>query len=85
MAHNVKDSLEPVELSFAYLETLKAAGTEAWLVRVYSALPGHCNFTNEQVLTLIKAMEQWLDTGRQPDPAQFPISLGLTHRAAFGQ
>ena len=46
---------------------------------------GPRNFTDAQVLRLIEAMEQWLDTGCRPNPAQFPIRLGFTPRAAFGR
>ena len=84
MAHNVEDSITPLENTLDYLATLKAAGTQEHLVRVYSTLPGHCNFSNEQMLTLVEAMMQWLDTGHRPNQSQFPISMGFTHRQGFG-
>ena len=84
MAHNVEDSITPMENTLDYLATLKAAGTQKHLVRVYSSLPGHCNFTNEQTLTLVEEMVHWLDTGHRPNQSQFPISMSFTHRQGFG-
>ena len=77
MAHNVEDSISPVENATAYLQTLQAAGTDDLLVRTYTDLPGHCNFTTGQMLKMVEAMEGWLDTGIPPDDDAFPTSLNF--------
>jgi len=84
MAHNVEDSLISSRHTLAYLDTVRAAGTSRWLTRVYSKLPGHGNFTHEQMLALFDAMDYWLDTGRRPHPGHFPGRLDLTQRIRPG-
>lgn len=40
---------------------------------------GHCNFTQEQLLASVQAMERWIRTGSRPTEADFPASSGFLH------
>ncbi len=75
MAHNVEDPITPVEGTTEYASLVSAAKKQDLFTRVYSELPGHCNFTEDQVLTLITAMDDWLETGVAPTPGAFPATL----------
>ncbi len=81
LPHNLEDSTVPVEETLVYQAIVSAAGAEAWLVRVYSDLPGHCHFSNEQVLTLFETMDTWPDTGVRPNPLTLPgfVAFHVTH------
>ena len=79
MVHNIEDPMLPVEHTSAYLATLTDAGNEALLVRAYTDLVGHCNFTGEQLLTSLLALEGWLDTGTPPGDCDFPVTSGFIH------
>lgn len=79
MAHTVKDGVNPVEHTTEYAKLMASVGTEDLLTRVYSGLPGHCNFTEEQMLALFEAMDAWLATGDAPTPDAFPEALGFVH------
>ena len=79
MVHNIEDPMLPVEHTSAYVATLTDAGNEALLVRVYTDLVGHCNFTGEQLLTSMLALEGWLDTGTPPGDGDFPVTSGFVH------
>lgn len=60
-----------------YQERVQAAGHSDRLVQVYANAVGHCAFTQQQLLTTIKAMVSWLDTGQKPGPDSFPESQGF--------
>jgi len=75
MLHNVNDSIAPAEHTTVYLETLTAAGTEDLLIRIYSDLPGHCNFSQKQVLRTLATMDLWLKRGKPPKTVRFPASM----------
>jgi pimeloyl-ACP methyl ester carboxylesterase len=77
MLHNVEDSISPAEHTTVYLETVTAAHKKRLLRRVYSDLPGHCNFTEEQILTMFDAMDSWLDSGKPPGDDAFPTTLSF--------
>lgn len=75
MVHNVEDSITDVAHAAAYLRTLQDAGNDDLLVPVYSVLPGHCNFTEAQMLVLFEATVDWLETGTPPTQEDFPAAL----------
>jgi hypothetical protein len=79
MAHNVADGICPVEGTTEYANLMASVGTQDLLTRVYSGFPGHCNFTEEQMLALFAAMDGWLETGVAPTPDAFPEALGFVH------
>jgi len=75
MGHTIEDSICDVSNTTAYLETVQAEGNEDSLVRAYSTLPGHCNFTVPQMLTLFDATVGWLESGVPPTEEAFPAAL----------
>jgi len=75
--HTTIDGLVPVVHESAYRETVEAAGYEDLLYQTYVLADGHCAFSPEQLVTVIVAMEAWLDTGVMPVAAQFPDALGF--------
>ena len=62
-----------------YQEVVKSAGKEDMLLQVFTNSVGHCNFTGEQLLATVSAMDYWLDTGMKPQPMDlfFPAFLGF--------
>jgi len=79
MAHNTVDGIAPVEGTTEYANLMASVGTQHLLTRVYSGLPGHCNFTGDQMLALFEAMDGWLATGTAPEPEAFPEVLDFVH------
>lgn len=72
MLHNIQDPMALVEGATAYADSVAAQGNADLLMRVYTDRIGHCNVTPNQVLTLMEAMDTWLDTGARPQPSAFP-------------
>jgi pimeloyl-ACP methyl ester carboxylesterase len=79
MLHNIVDSILPVEHTSAYMATVNQAGKEDMVVTAFTDLVGHCNFTVDQLLASIVAVEGWLDTGTPPDDGDFPEILDFVH------
>jgi len=79
MAHNMVDVIAPVEHTTEYANLMASVGKQDLLTRVYSGFPGHCNFTEEQMLALFAAMDGWLATGVAPTPDAFPEALDFVH------
>ena len=79
MVHSIEDPMLPVEHTSAYLATVTEKGNEDLLVRAYTDRVGHCNFTGEQLLASMTALEGWLDTGTPPSDADFPEALEFVH------
>lgn len=79
LAHNVEDPVAPAESTTEYANLVASVGNQELLTRVYSGLPGHCNFTEDQMLALFAAMDGWLETGVAPTPDAFPEALGFVH------
>ncbi|MCU0523090.1 MAG: hypothetical protein MUF84_20685 [Anaerolineae bacterium] len=78
MAHNALDAIAPVEHTTEYANLMASVGTQDLLTRVYvGSMPGHCNFTKEQVLAMFDAVDAWLETGNAPGPEAFPGELGF--------
>jgi pimeloyl-ACP methyl ester carboxylesterase len=83
--HNKEDGLVHVANEYVYQETVSDAGKGELLVQVYSCqvdtdyCVGHCEFTPEQILAVLAAMEHWIDTGMPPLPKDtfFPGFLGF--------
>ena len=38
---------------------------------------GHCAFTPDQWLSVVRAMDSWLETGVAPDAGSFPAGQGF--------
>lgn len=75
--HTEIDTLVPVQHEAAYKATVDAAGRGNSLYQAYTTGIGHCNFTPQQTLTAIGALDRWVLTGDRPTAAQFPAALGF--------
>jgi pimeloyl-ACP methyl ester carboxylesterase len=75
MVHNIEDSITDVSHTTEYLEKVEAMGREDLLVRAYTSLPGHCNFTVPQMLHVFEATVDWLESGVPPAESDFPADL----------
>lgn len=84
--HTIVDGLVIVSQESAYRETVAAAGRSNSLFQVYTtgaqlgAVPGnigHCDFTPQQLLTSVAAIDSWVRTGVRPTAASFPPALGF--------
>lgn len=75
--HTKYDVLTPVEVQGVYRDMVELAGSDDFLVQVYTEGLQHCDFTPGQVLALVQAMEYWLESGTPPDANFFPESLGF--------
>jgi hypothetical protein len=78
--HSKYDHMYPTYIENTLLEKVQSASSEELLVQVYTNDIGHCFFTNDQTLSAVKAMENWLNTGQTPDPANdtlFPPAQGF--------
>jgi len=82
--HTKYDVITPVEMESAYREQVISAGSEEFLTQVYTNGTYHCDFTPEQVLASVRAMEYWLETGSVPGEGFFLESLGFDNNFVPG-
>lgn len=75
--HTVHDALVPPANEARYRETVTAAGRDAGLVQVFTNGVGHCAFTGEQLVTVVAAMQYWLQSGTPPPAGIFPEAFGF--------
>jgi pimeloyl-ACP methyl ester carboxylesterase len=75
--HTQFDTLVPPLHESAYAETIADAGRSNLLYQTYTSGHGHCNFTGQQLLTALGALDGWVATGTRPTPAQFPAAQGF--------
>ena len=60
-----------------YRHTVAAAGRSRNLVQQYVLQPTHStNYTPDQILDAVRALEAWVETGTAPVPAAFPPGFG---------
>ncbi|MGH3737438.1 MAG: hypothetical protein ACRDT6_17790 [Micromonosporaceae bacterium] len=64
----------PAQIS-AYTATVASAGRSSLLASAWVDRTGHCNFTPQQLLTSVRALDHWAQTGQRP-PA-FPTAEGF--------
>ncbi|OLE27153.1 MAG: alpha/beta hydrolase [Catenulispora sp. 13_1_20CM_3_70_7] len=72
--HTIADQLVPVEQENAFAARVWAAGDGRLLRQAYVARQGHCNFTANEVVAGVQAVQQRIDTGRWGDTS----AAGLT-------
>lgn len=75
--HTQTDTLVPVSHESAYASTVAAAGRSGLLAQTFTTGIGHCNFTGEQLVTSLLALDRWVATGTRPTAATFPAALGF--------
>jgi hypothetical protein len=64
----------PANIS-AYAQTVARAGRSDRLAHAWTNGNGHCNFTPAQLLTSVRALDQWVATGDRP--GDFPVEQGF--------
>ena len=69
------DALVPAAHISRYRETVGAAGRADLLASAWTSGVGHCNFTPQQLVTGVRALEGWVQTGQRPGP--FPAAQGF--------
>jgi hypothetical protein len=82
--HTIVDEIIPVSNESAYAATIAAAGKQDLLFQTYTnggfnttRNAFHCNFTGEQIVLSIFAMDSWVRTGVRPTDAAFPAFFGF--------
>ena len=75
--HTLYDPLVTVSQEHAYLDTVTAAGRTNLLYQTYTNGNGHCNFTGEQLVASVTAINTWVRTRTKPTAANFPTTLGF--------
>lgn len=75
--HTQTDTLVPVSHESAYAATVAAAGRTGLLAQTFTSGNGHCNFTGQQLLTALGALNSWVATGTKPGAAAFPSAEGF--------
>ncbi len=75
--HTLYDPLVTVSQEREYAQTVGQAGRSRHLFQTYTNGNGHCNFTGEQLVTSINAINTWVRTRTKPTAANFPTALGF--------
>ncbi|MDQ3714142.1 MAG: lysophospholipase [Acidobacteriota bacterium] len=75
--HTLYDPLVTVSQEREYAETVAAANRSNLLYQTYTNGNGHCNFTGEQLVTSVIAIDNWVVNGTRPTAANFPTALGF--------
>ena len=75
--HTLYDPLVTVTQEREYLETVTKAGRTNFLYQTYTNGNGHCNFTGEQLVASVTAIDNWVRTQTKPTAANFPTALGF--------
>lgn len=73
--HTRIDALVPPAHISRYQQTVAEAGRSAHLAEAWTSGIGHCNFTTEQLLATVNAMDRWITDGIKP--TSFPAGLGF--------
>lgn len=75
--HTLYDPLVTVSQEREYAQTVAQAGRSSKLYQTYTNGNGHCNFTGEQLVTSVNAINTWVRTRNRPTAASFPTALGF--------
>ncbi|MCE7733401.1 MAG: hypothetical protein GPJ54_00895 [Candidatus Heimdallarchaeota archaeon] len=75
--HTTTDGLVPVSNENAYNQLIEAAGKSSMLVQTYTDSVGHCTFSPQQLVSVVFAMQSWLETGVSPSSLFFSEAIGF--------
>lgn len=75
--HTLFDPLVTITQEREYLETVTAARRTRFLYQAYTTGNGHCNFTGEQLVASVAAIDNWVRNNQRPTVANFPYTLGF--------
>jgi pimeloyl-ACP methyl ester carboxylesterase len=67
----------PASHESAYRETVAAAGRADLLTQAFTTGVGHCNFSAEQNIAALRALDTWVESGVPPTAASLPAGLGF--------
>jgi hypothetical protein len=73
--HTRVDALVPPAHIPRYAQTVAEAGRSEYFAEAWTSGIGHCNFTAQQLLAAVDAMDVWITDGAAP--TSFPASLGF--------
>jgi hypothetical protein len=74
--HTMVDRLVPVSHESAYAQTVERAERSDLLFQAYTTGVGHCNFSVEQNVAALTALDDWVASGERPTD-EFPADLGF--------
>jgi pimeloyl-ACP methyl ester carboxylesterase len=75
--HTLYDPLVTVSQEREYSQTVNRARRGRYLFQTYTNGNGHCNFTGEQLVISVNAINNWVRTHSKPTAANFPTALGF--------
>lgn len=75
--HTTVDGFVPTSGEGVYESLIAAAGRSGQLVQVYTSSVSHCGFTGTQLVTAVRAVDDWIATGTPPPAAAFPAAVGF--------
>jgi hypothetical protein len=75
--HTLYDPLVTVTQEREYAGTVARAHRSRYLYQTYTNGNGHCNFTGEQLVASVTAINNWVKNGAKPTMANFPTALGF--------
>jgi len=75
--HSILDGLVPVYNENRYASLVAASASTDHFLPAYVNNVGHCSFSAPQYLSVVAAMQSWLETGVRPDASMLPTSLGF--------
>jgi pimeloyl-ACP methyl ester carboxylesterase len=64
--HNTGDLFVPISNEISYLEKAKESGTDDLLVQRAIRAPGHCQFSDDELLTAWDDLRDWVEEGDKP-------------------
>jgi hypothetical protein len=65
--HTTGDALVPVNMQVSYRQKVEARGRGDLLVQRFIRRPGHCEFTDAEVIEGFSDLVKWVDTGKKPE------------------
>ncbi|MEY4556733.1 MAG: hypothetical protein RL093_1852 [Pseudomonadota bacterium] len=69
--HALHDPTVSADLEALYAATVSAAGRSEWLVQAVTDEAEHSKLSDASYMTVLDALESWIDRGARPDPARF--------------
>ena len=69
--HALHDPTVSADLEAVYAATVSAAGRSDWLVQAVTDESEHSKLSDATYMTVLDALESWIDRGARPDPAAF--------------
>jgi len=94
--HDAVDPVAPVEHEAAYAAQVAGQGREGDLLQLVSSPPtdwtgaappygsGHCRFTEDELFGMLTVLNDWVTTGRRPDPDAVRLAFGPDTGLDFG-